>query len=131
MKLIIAGSRNIGLDKNGLQDTDYSIIDEALFQNPSFYISEVVSGMAKGVDWLGVLWAVDNKIPVKPFKPDWSNGKKAGILRNTQMGDYADALLAIWDGESKGTKHMIEYMKSLNKPVYIYTVAKPTEEVML
>lgn len=59
------------------------------------------------------------------FPAEWEKyGKRAGILRNIQMGDYADALVAIWDGESKGTKHMIEYMQSLNKPVFVYTIPR-------
>ena len=59
------------------------------------------------------------------FEADWgTHGKKAGILRNIEMGDYADALIAFHDSESKGTKHMIEYMKSLGKPVRVVRYKK-------
>lgn len=83
-------------------------------------ITEVVSGGAKGVDTLGEIWAESSHIPYIQFKPDWAIGKQAGFLRNVEMAEYADALIAIWDGESRGTAHMIKQMEALGKPVYIY-----------
>ena len=111
MKVIIAGSRK------GFQPIDITLA----VTRSAFYIKEVVSGTARGVDRLGENWANTMHIPIKRFPADWNkHGKSAGHIRNRQMGDYADALIALWDGESKGTKGMIEYMKSLNKPIYIY-----------
>ena len=53
---------------------------------------------------------------LKYFYPNWEKyGKSAGIIRNHEMGDYADYLLAFWDGTSKGTKDMIDYMKKIGK----------------
>lgn len=61
--------------------------------------------------------------PIKKFYPDWGkHGKAAGPIRNKQMAEYADALLLIWDGESKGSKNMKEEMLKLNKPVYEFIV---------
>lgn len=81
---------------------------------------EVVSGGAPGADLLGERYANEHGHELKLFSAQWkSKGKKAGIIRNTAMGDYADRLIAFWDGKSKGTKHMIEYMKSLKKSVQI------------
>jgi len=130
MKVIIAGSRSI---------TDFETIKKAIGCCP-FSISEVVSGGAKGVDLLGEKYASEENLPVSVFKPSWSNleapgavvktnryGKynaKAGIDRNEEMGDYADALIAVWDGESTGTKHMIEYMGFLDKKVFIYNISE-------
>lgn len=58
---------------------------------------------------MGEFWALHHDIPVKKFPADWGGlGKRAGYLRNEQMADYADALIAVWDGKSKGTKHMID-----------------------
>lgn len=69
----------------------------------------------------GEYYAKCNKIPVKQFPADWDQfGKAAGHIRNKQMAEYADALVAVWDGKSPGTKNMITTMQSLNKPVYIY-----------
>lgn len=119
MKTIIAGSRTIlGMDS----------VVKAISQS-GFDISEVVCGEANGIDTLGKVWARRNNIPVKSFWPNWyPNGvyyKLAGYDRNEEMGDYAEALVAIWDGISGGTNHMINYMKKLNKPYYVYNINKP------
>lgn len=109
MKVIIAGSRDI---------EDYELIDVAVRES-GFTVTEVVSGTARGVDKLGERWAEEYNIPIKRFKPDWSIGRSAGIIRNTEMASYADALIAIWDGYSRGTKHMIDYAKSKGLMVYV------------
>jgi alkanesulfonate monooxygenase SsuD/methylene tetrahydromethanopterin reductase-like flavin-dependent oxidoreductase (luciferase family) len=68
----------------------------------------------------GLKWAEQLGVKVARFPADWDTyGKRAGYLRNEQMAEYADALFAIWDGESKGTKHMIDIMLSKKKPVYV------------
>jgi hypothetical protein len=98
MKTIIAGSRSI---------TDPLTIENAIKES-GFEITEVVCGLARGVDSLGKEWAIKNNIPIKEFPADWdTHGRKAGYVRNLEMVKYADALIAIWDGESKGTKHTI------------------------
>ena len=81
-------------------------------------ITEVVCGEARGVDKSGRLFAEDHGINVKSFPADWNLGKGAGHIRNKQMADYADALLLIWDGESRGSANMKATMLKLNKPVY-------------
>lgn len=111
MKVIIAGSRDID---------NYDLIVEAI-QQAEFEITEVVSGTARGPDKLGEQWARDNFIPISRFPADWNtHGKSAGYRRNAEMGQYADALIAVWDGQSRGTKHMIDIMKKLNKPYFVY-----------
>jgi hypothetical protein len=113
MKTIIAGGRNISQIK---------YVVEAVNKAP-WLITEVVSGMAKGVDSLGEQWAKRSVVPVKQFPADWdTHGKKAGILRNVDMGNYAEALIAIWDGKSRGTKHMIDYANSKGLNVYVHRV---------
>lgn len=98
MKLIVAGSRTI-LDKDFVRKC---ILD---FE---FGISEIVSGLARGPDLLGKEIANELLIPVKEFPANWKEfGKLSGYKRNIEMADYADCLLAIWDGKSNGTKHMI------------------------
>lgn len=73
--------------------------------------------MAEGPDLIGKAWAEKLGFPVKEFYPNWkTHGSYAGHLRNEDMGNYADALVAFWDGRSTGTRHMIEYMKKLGKP---------------
>lgn len=97
MKTIIAGSR-------GINDYDLLCMIIKWRDKP---ITEVVSGGAYGVDKMGEEWAYENKVPVKCFYPDWSIGKSAGPIRNRKMADYAEALIALWDGHSRGTANMI------------------------
>lgn len=74
---------------------------------------QIVSGTANGADKLGERYAREHRYSLKQFPADWDTyGKHAGYLRNTQMAEYADALVTFWDGESKGTKNMIEIAES-------------------
>lgn len=76
--------------------------------------------MARGADLLAYQFAKDCDEEVLEFPADWNKyGKRAGYLRNAQMAQIADGLLAFWDGKSKGTEHMIKTMQALNKPVQI------------
>lgn len=114
MKLIIAGSRGI---------TDYAVVLKAM-QLSGFRPSVIVSGAARGVDLLGERYAKEHDILIDRYpvtKNDWEIlGKKAGYLRNKRMAESANALVAIWDGESKGTLHMINIMKAKNLPIFVY-----------
>jgi len=104
-----------------------SILHDALSAT-DFNITEVVCGMARGADKLGYDWAVSNKIPVKEFKPNWEkHGKRAGFLRNIEMADYADGLIALWDLKSKGTEHMISAMVDRGKGVEIQIIKEKDE----
>ena len=109
MKVIIAGSRE-----------GFTLEDVYVAVNASeFEITEVVSGGARGVDRLGEIFAKEQDIPIRKFIPDWNTGKGAGFVRNREMGDYADALIALWDGQSRGTKQMIDYAKKKCLKIYI------------
>lgn len=129
MKVIIAGSRSI---------QSLSIVRYHMKNYESDGITEVVSGGAKGVDKLGEEWAREQQIPVTVFPAEWRNlshddavvktnkyGKYdavAGHRRNQKMAEYADSLVAIWDGKSKGTQDMVRRMESLGKTVRILYV---------
>ena len=129
MKVIVAGSRSI---------KDYALVAKAI-EGVDIQITELVSGTAKGVDQLGERWATENQVPIKKFPADWKNldavgaiikngyygeyNAKAGFDRNKQMAEYADALVAVWDGKSRGTKSMIELARSNDLKVFVY---KPT-----
>lgn len=118
MKVIIAGSRDI---------TSYSQVCSAI-RLSNFEITEVVSGKAKGVDSIGEHYALMHKIPIKEFPAEWEKYKRpkgknpAGIIRNQEMAEYADALVAVWDGVSTGTKDMIKKAKLEGLKVYIHIV---------
>lgn len=99
MRTIIAGSRNIW---------SYMAVDTVI-RLSGWEISWVVCGMAPGVDSVGWAWAHVNGIPIVEYPADWNRfGKSAGYRRNEEMARNADALIAVWDGSSKGTKHMVK-----------------------
>lgn len=113
MKIVIAGGRDFN---------NYSVLKSCLdSMRQEVQINEIVSGNARGADELGETWAKANYIPIKLFPADWDRyGANAGFIRNAQMGEYADGLLAFWDGNSKGTAHMIKTMKFANKPYVVF-----------
>jgi len=91
-----------------------------------FNITEVVSGGARGVDSYGEAWAKARGIAIKRFPADWStHGKKAGFLRNVQMAEYADVLVAVWDGKSRGTRHMISAALRRKLKVKVFILEEP------
>lgn len=106
MKVIIAGGRNFN-DYNKLKK-----VCDHLLKNQSNI--EIVSGTARGADQLGERYAKETGYKLKKFPADWKKyGKLAGYKRNIQMANYADALIAFWDGKSKGTRNMIDISKQL------------------
>jgi len=115
-RVIVAGSREF---------TDYAFVKQKLdelLRNKFPYV-EIVNGLAAGPDTLGGQWATERKVEQKQFPADWkAEPRRAGILRNMQMGDYAHALIAFWNGTSRGTKHMIEYAQSKGLNVKVIRV---------
>jgi ABC-type enterochelin transport system substrate-binding protein len=104
LKVIIAGGRDF---KN------YELLKEKcqkILANQKEVI--IISGGANGADKLGEQYAQEYGHKVEKFLADWDKfGKSAGYIRNKEMADNADALIAFWDGVSKGTKHMIDLAK--------------------
>ena len=112
MVVIIAGSRDFN-DYETLK----SYCDHILINFPDVTI---VSGTARGADQLGERYAEERGFKLLRFPADWSLGRNAGHIRNRQMAENADALIAFWDGESKGTKNMIETANQLGLLVRTY-----------
>lgn len=82
----------------------------------------VISGCALGVDTFGIRWAEERGLPVMRYPADWDRyGKSAGPRRNSQMAVVADALVALWDGESPGTRHMIQEADKRGLRVYVFS----------
>lgn len=107
MRLIIAGSRTFTVGHELLYD---------LMRHFKIEPDEIVTGCADGVDRSARGLTA---IPVKIFEADWiSYGKAAGPIRNREMAKYADKLLLVWDGESRGSRNMREEMLHLKKPVF-------------
>lgn len=111
-KVVVAGSRNFN---------NYNLLKEKLdflLQNKKNI--EIVSGTARGADTLGERYAKERGYSLKRFPANWEkHGRKAGYIRNKEMRDYADAVVVFWDGESRGTKHMIDLSKEKNLPIKI------------
>lgn len=111
MKTIIAGSRSI---------TDLRHVEEAVACS-HIRITEIISGGARGVDTLAITYAQQRKIPLTIMRANWNKyGKSAGFKRNGEMATVADALIALWDGQSRGTLHMINVAKERGLKVYTY-----------
>lgn len=117
MRTIIAGSRNV---KN--YKTVLNAIRKAI-ESSQIRPTCIISGGANGVDKLGEKFARDFEFPLEVYKADWDKyGNKAGYIRNEQMALVSDALIAIWDGTSNGTKHMINLAKKYGVKTYVYNI---------
>ena len=115
MKTIIAGGRDL---------LDYQIVLDAV-QKSGYNISQVISGGAKGTDSLGERYANENDISLVIYPVDWkTHGVAAGPIRNRQMAEVADSLIACWDGQSSGTKNMIQQAKTRGLKVYVHIYGK-------
>ena len=109
--LIVAGGRDFN-DTSLLVKELESLVNGELAD----YEVTLVSGMAKGADLMAYNYAVSHGYEVVCFPADWDNlGKRAGFVRNETMARAADGLIAFWDGQSRGTKHMIETMEAMGK----------------
>lgn len=76
--------------------------------------------MAKGADLLGKKYAEEKRYVVRRMPADWDkHGRAAGPIRNKQMAQSADALIAFWDGKSKGTENMINLAKEYGLKVRV------------
>ena len=106
MKVIIAGGRTFD---------NYELIEQTMAEL-DFDVDYVISGGAYGADSLGERWAENHNIPVQRYPAQWNKyGRRAGVIRNRHMALVGDYLVAFWDGESKGTKIMIDMMKERGK----------------
>lgn len=134
LRIIIAGSRNFD---------DYEILKTEVvnivkyFNRPRKYI-KIISGGAKGADKLGEKFAEEYQMQVKRFIPDWDGlGRRAGVIRNDEMARYAVAdnskgmLIAFWDGESRGTMHMINLAKKHGLMVHIIKFKRDSDVISL
>lgn len=105
MKIAVIGSRSILT-----ADLDTYISDG----------DEIVSGGAVGIDSCAAEYAKKNGISLKVFIPEYEKyGRGAPIVRNKQIVDYADKILAFWDGKSRGTLSVIKYAEKVGKPCEI------------
>ena len=110
MKIVIAGSRTVR-DENQVRSRIHHILSELDIEP-----SEIVSGKAIGPDTIGETYAMMFNIPIKEMPANWNkHGKAAGPIRNKQMAEYTDMAIVFWDGESAGSKNMINEMSKQKK----------------
>ena len=116
-RLVVNMSSNILLIAGSRDFNDYELLCRHMNHVLQKHrIDEIISGGARGADSLGERYAKEHNIPFKLFPANWDlYGKRAGYLRNVEMGKYCKAALIFWDGESKGTQHMINILKAKNK----------------
>ena len=103
-RVIIAGTRSFN---------DYELLrtscNNLLSVKQRTHTVVIISGTARGADQMGERYAHERGYDVQQFPANWErDGKAAGFIRNRQMADVADALIAFWDGMSNGTKNMID-----------------------
>lgn len=115
MNLIIAGSRGFN---------DYAELDRVLRELGVYDKRKsvtIISGGARGADTLGQQWASEHDIPVIIMPARWDlYGKSAGYRRNVEMAKQATHALVCWDGQSKGSQHMIDIAKDRGLKLYTF-----------
>ena len=120
MKVCVCGSRDF---------TNYRMAHKVIYAYFTTFVEgwkvngEIVSGCARGADSLGERFAKDYGLKCHRYLANWEkHGKSAGYIRNKEMADASDVIIAFWDGKSKGTKHMIDICEKMNKKVYVINV---------
>lgn len=111
MRIAIIGSRTI---------TDYKHLREGIAESP-WLVGTIVSGGADGVDTLAEQFAQNNGIDIETIEPDWddwSDGHPAKA-RNTEIIETSDAVVALWDGKSPGTRDSIDKALDSGTPIYV------------
>ncbi len=109
-RVAVVGSRGV---------TDYALVKSAI-EESGFCPRVILSGRARGVDKLGERWARENGVSVDFFPAQWQTfGRSAGVIRNRAMIATADAVVAVWDGVSPGTKHSIAFARRSGLPIFI------------
>ena len=113
-KVIVAGSRDFD---------DYGLVCRTLNELFPKRDIEIISGNARGADRLGERYAEDHWLTCMKFPAEWKKyGKCAGPIRNQEMAEYADILVAFWDYSSTGTRDMITRAKREGLEVYVVDI---------
>lgn len=114
MKVAVIGSRGLQVDRLG----DYLPTG----------VTEIVSGGARGIDTCAKNYALSHGLKLTEFLPEYNRyGRGAPLRRNIAIIEYADQVLAFWDGKSRGTKFVIDNCKKRNIPVVVLRPATTLE----
>ena len=116
MKYAIVGSR-------GFKDYNRLKLELDKFDD----ITCIISGSAIGADSLAERYAAEHNIPTRIFPADWSLGRGAGMIRNSDIVNNCDVLVAFWDYESRGTADSIRKACKALKPTHIVDLRKESQ----
>ncbi len=117
-RIVVSGCRDYNNYTEAREYIDFCVSEIGKEYTPIF-----VSGGCRGADKLGERYAKENGYKIEYYHAEWNKyGKSAGPKRNREMAKAADAVICFWDGESKGTKSMIEYATKLGKPIKLKRV---------
>ena len=131
LRIIIAGSR----DFNNYEFLKRKVLNIVKNDNRLKEYVKIISGCARGADTLGEQFAKEYNLEIKRFPANWDNfGKRAGYVRNAEMAKFAikdnndGMLIAFWDGQSRGTKHMIDLAKRYGLEVHVVNYKEKLNE---
>lgn len=119
IRVVVAGCR----DYNNYQEAEI-FIDSCMKKINKKGDIVFVSGGCRGADVLGQVYASKHHCQVECYPAEWKKyGRRAGPKRNQHMAMLGDYFICFWDGESRGTKNMIESAKAYHKPVWIKMIS--------
>ena len=123
MRVAVVGSRHI--EDERMKEKAYALLCRHIPANAT----EIVSGGAVGIDTLAEIYAKQNGLPTKIFKPDYARyGKRAPLVRNDEIVGYAQYVLAIWDGNSHGTAYTVATCIQKGVPVKVVSIADAADD---
>lgn len=118
---ILKGKKKLKLAVIGSRELHIKVEDMSKYISPQ--VTELVSGGARGVDSCARMYAVLHNIPIKEFFPDYPRfGRAAPLKRNLQIVEYADEILAFWDGHSRGTAYTLQKSEKMGKKIKVVRI---------
>ena len=126
-RVIIAGSRSFN-NYALLREHCLSVLQEKMKTHRVI----IVSGHARGADSLGERFANELGLPFELHPAKWRLlGKAAGMVRNAEMAKCSDALIAFWDGESRGTRHMINFARKRGLDISVFNTSQTRSQTII
>jgi hypothetical protein len=114
MKLAVIGSKEFH---------DFQLLASEIEKENN--LTKIISGAAPGTDRLARRYAVQNNIPLLEFPPDFTKyGEQAKHVRDRQIVEHCDKVLAFWDGICEGTKYTMDHARQQNVPVRVVWVGE-------
>lgn len=112
MRVAIVGSRSVSMDA-------YDIASRYIPKGAS----EIISGGAEGADQIAEVYACNNHLPLRIYRPDYETyHKSAPLQRNLQIVQYSDYVLVLWDGTSRGAANVIRLCFQEFTPVHVLLI---------